>query len=319
MHAPARGVLFALAAFAVYATHDVVVKYLGALYSPVQVVFFSVLFGFPIVTLLMMRDARDGNLIPVHPWWTALRVGATVVTGLCAFYAFAVLPLAQVYAILFASPLLITILSIPILGETVGWRRWLAVVTGLCGVLVVLRPGAQPFDLGHAAAVVAACGSAVAAVVMRKIGRDERTVVMMIYPMMGNFILMGAALGFVYEPMPAFDLMASAVVAALALVATGAVIFAYRLAPAAIVAPMQYSQIIWASLYGYFIFDERLDAPTVIGSGIIIASGLFIVLREARGHTSTQTPVIQTRSRAGTPAAPRISALLQRARRGPKP
>lgn len=125
-----RGALFALLAFAIFATHDVVVKFLGGLYSPVQIIFFSVLLGFPLVTLMLMGDRSDGHLRPVHPWWTALRTVSAVITGVSAFYAFSVLPLAQTYAILFAAPLLITLLAIPVLGEKVGLRRGLAIVAG---------------------------------------------------------------------------------------------------------------------------------------------------------------------------------------------
>ena len=114
MSANARGALFALAAFAIFATHDVFVKTLGAVYSPVQIVFFSVLLSFPFATIMLMRDAKPGTLLPKHPWWMALRTGAAVLTGVSAFYAFSVLPLAQTYAILFAAPLLITILAIPV-------------------------------------------------------------------------------------------------------------------------------------------------------------------------------------------------------------
>ena len=127
----ARGAAFALVAFGIYSTHDVVVKFLGGVYSPFQIVFFSNLFGFPIVTIMLMRDATDGNLRPRHPWWTLLRTAAAVLSTALVFYAFWVLPLAQTYAIVFAAPLLITILAIPILGETVGWHRWMAVLAGL--------------------------------------------------------------------------------------------------------------------------------------------------------------------------------------------
>src|SRR3954447_19806571 len=117
----ARAATFALTAFGIYSTHDVVVKFLGGVYSPFQIIFFSTLFGFPIVTIMLMRDTTDGNLRPRHPWWTALRTGAAVLSTALVFYAFSTLPLAQTYAIIFAAPLLITILSVPILGETVGW------------------------------------------------------------------------------------------------------------------------------------------------------------------------------------------------------
>lgn len=318
MNAQTRGVFFALAAFAIFATHDVVVKLLGGSYAPVQIVFFSVLFGFPIVTFLMMRDPVGGSLIPRNPGWTAARTVASVATALSAFYAFSVLPLAQVYAILFASPLLITILAIPILGERVGWRRWIAVLVGLAGVLVVLRPGTTPLEPGHLAAILAAIGGAAASVIMRRIGQEERAVVMLLYPMMANFVLMGAALAFFYEPMPMADLGLSAVVAALALMAVFCLINAYRLAPAAIVAPMQYSQIIWATLFGTILFQESVDSQTVLGAGIIILSGVYIVLREARGETSNTTPVLRSRSRPGSPAAPRVSPFLPDDQRGPQ-
>ncbi len=149
MSSNAKGALLALLAFGVFSTHDVFIKKLGALYSPIQIVFFSVLLSFPLATIMLMRDGKPGTLVPVHPWWMLLRTVAAVVTGFSAFYAFANLPLTQTYAILFATPLLITILSIPILGETVRIMRWAAVIVGLCGVMIVLRPGTTDLGLGH--------------------------------------------------------------------------------------------------------------------------------------------------------------------------
>jgi len=310
------GVLLALAAFGIFATHDAIIKHLGGTYSPFQIVFFSVLFGFPMVTFLLMRDAAAGNLRPVHPWWTALRTLAVVITASAAFYAFTVLPLAQVYAILFAAPLLITILAIPILGERVGIRRAIAVLVGLGGVIVVLQPNTTTLTLGHFAALAAAVGGAFASVIVRKIGREERTVVLILYPMMANFVLMGAAMPTVYQPMPGQDLALLAVIAALALIATNCLIFAYRAAPAATVAPMQYSQIIWASAYGALFFGETLDLATLAGTAIIVASGLYIVFREDKGGRSTTTPVLRTRSRIGSPASPQVAPFLSDDKRG---
>ena len=317
MSASLRGSLLSLLAFGIFATHDVLIKYLGGSYTPFQIVFFSVLFGFPFVSILLLRDATEANLIPKHPWWVASRTLATVITGFCAFYAFSVLPLAQTYAILFAAPLLITLLAIPMLGETVGWRRGLAVFVGLGGVLVVLQPGQTELSLGHAAALIAALSGAFASLVVRKVGREERSVVLILYPMVANFILMGAAMPFVYEQMPAIDVGALAVIALFALLATFCLILAYRHAPAVMVAPMQYSQILWATLYGVLLFGEQLEWPTVIGSGIIIASGVYIVLREGKGGGSTMTPVLRTRARLGTPGALRIAPFLNADRRGP--
>ena len=299
MSSNARGALLALVAFAIFSTHDVFIKTLGSSYSPIQIVFFSVILSFPLATLMLIQDSTPGTLLPRHPWWVALRTGASVVTAVSAFYAFSVLPLAQTYAIIFAAPLLITVLSIPILGEVVRLRRWIAVLVGLAGVMVVLQPGATAFSLGHLAAMAAAVGSAVASVIVRKIGAEERPVVLLLYPMLANAVLMGAALGFVYKPMPALHLGYLAIIALLAWTAGRLVISAYREGEATIVAPMQYSQILWASLFGLLFFDEVPTGTTALGAGIIIASGVYIVLRESRG-TSPMRPVLRTRTRLDT-------------------
>ncbi len=308
------GPFFALLAFGIFATHDVVVKFLGGVYSPFQIIFFTTLFSFPLVTFMLMRDATEGHLIPKHPWWTALRTVSALLAGVCAFYAFSVLPLAQVYSIIFAAPLLITLLAIPILGEKVGIHRLLAVVVGLAGVVVVLRPGSAALGPGHFAALATAGFGALASVIVRKVGREERTVVLMLYPMAATFLVMGTLLAFVYKPMPLEHLGASAVISLLGFIAGLLLIAAYRASDAAIVAPMQYSQIIWATIYGYLLFDESIDRPTVIGAGIIIASGLYIVLRESRLGSDSHTPVLRARSRASTAASFRISPFLRRMR-----
>jgi drug/metabolite transporter (DMT)-like permease len=307
-----KGILFALLAFAIFATHDVIIKTLGSSYSPFQLIFFSVLLSFPLVTLLLMRDATPGHLRPVHPWWIALRTGAGVVTGVSAFYAFSVLPLAQTYTILFASPLIITLLAIPILGEKVRLRRWIAVIVGLIGVMVVLRPGNTDFGLGHLGAMIAATGSALASIIIRKVGRDERSVVLLLYPMAANFVVMACIMPFYYVPMPISDLGLVGVISILGFVAGLTLIAAYKNGEAAIVAPMQYSQIIWASIFGYLIFGETLGRDTLIGASIIIASGLYIVFRESTSSASDNTPVLRTRSRHETGSTFRISPFVAR-------
>ncbi|WP_322894034.1 MULTISPECIES: DMT family transporter [unclassified Yoonia] len=307
----AKGALIALAAFGVFATHDVVVKVLGGIYSPVQIVFFSVLLSFPLATFTLMRDSKPSTLVPIHPWWMALRAVATVITGFTAFYAFSVLPLAQVYTILFASPLLITVLAIPVLGEKVRIRRWAAVIVGLIGVLVVLRPGSAELSIGHLAALMAAVGGSIASIIVRKIGSEERPVVMLLYPMALNFVVMAAALPFVYVPMPIEHLGMMGIIAVFAWIAGRMIISAYQAGEAAIIAPMQYSQIIWATIFGFLFFGEFIELTTAIGASIIIASGLYIVLRESKSGASENTPVLRTRSRSETGIVPRISMLAR--------
>ncbi|MDT0684409.1 DMT family transporter [Roseicyclus sp. F158] len=312
VHSNRSGALLALAAFAVWATHDLGVKYLGASYSAVQIVFFSVLFNFPLATLMLISDPVDGHLRPIHPWWNLLRAISGVAGGVSAFYAFSTLPLTQVYALIFAAPLLVTILSVPILGETVRLKRWCAVVLGLCGVFVVLRPGATTLGLGHAAALVTAVGTALSAVIVRRIGREERSVVLILYPMLANVVVMGAALPFVYEPMPASHLGLLALISVMAFGATSLIIAAYKRGEAVIVAPMQYSQIIWATLYGALFFSERPDRWTMIGAGIIIASGIYIVLREGTAGASENRPVLRMRLRPETGTFLRSGLLMMR-------
>ncbi len=313
MNSTLRGALLSLAAFGFYATHDVVVKLLGVDYTAFQIIFFSGLMGFPFVTIMMMGDRRDGTLIPRHPWWTALRTVAAVVTGVMGFFAFSKLPLAQCYAIFFAMPLLITLMAIPMLGEKVGLRRGIAVIVGLVGVIIVLRPGGgDAFGIGHLAALGAAVTGALTSVIVRKIGHAERSVVLMLYPMVLSFIAMGMIMPFVYIPMPVEHLALTAVMAFLGMLGALFVIAAYRTAPAVIVAPMQYSQIIWAALYGWLFFDESIDLYTGIGTGVIIASGIYIVLREGTPSVSQNRPVLESQSRLDLGTSPRISQWRKR-------
>lgn len=306
-----RGALLGLASFAVYATSDTLVKFLGASYSPFQLIFFTGLLGFPLVTVILMSDRSVGTLIPKHPYWTALRTVAAVLSGITSFYAFSVLPLAQCYAIIFAMPILITLLAIPILGERIGIHRGLAIVVGLIGVMIVLRPGDVPLELGHLSALAAAFLGATTSVIVRKIGHEERSIVLMIYPMMANFVIMAVALPFVYIPIPIEHFGMMGAMSLLGLVAGLLMIAAYRRAPAIIVAPMQYSQMIWAIFYGALFFNESIDLWTAIGAAVITAAGVYIVLREDRSGQSINRPVLETRSRLDSGTTPRISTWMR--------
>ena len=267
----------------------------------------------PLVALIMIQDSRPGTLLPVHPMWSGIRTIATMMTGLLAFYSFSILPLAQVYSILFAMPLLITVLAIPILGEKVGFHRWIAVLAGLIGVLVVLRPDNVQLGFGHLAALGAAFSGATASVIMRKIGKDERLVVLMIYPMLMTFFVMAIALQLIFRPMHIEDMRISFLISMLGLIATLFVIASYREGEAAIVAPMQYSQIIWASIFGYYLFGEQINSSMIIGTVIIIVSGLYIVIRES-GSNFENTPVLRTRSRE-LGSGLRVGAMLRAIRK----
>lgn len=288
----AAGALLALASFGIFATHDALIKSLAKTYSPIQIVFCIALFSFPLLLVMLARDKVSGTLLPIHPRLMMFRGVSVAVSALSAFYAFSVLPLAQAYAILFSTPLMITVLAIPLLGERVGLRRALAVAAGLCGVLIVLRPGSADLSLGHLAALTSATAGALNAIITRRIGRRERSAVMLLYAMGGNFVLMGLAMPFVYVPMPGPDISVMIVIAAMAFAAMQLIIMAYRRGEAVIVAPMQYSQILWATVYGALFFDELPTPTTLIGAGLVIASGVYILLRESNARTSEIRPVL---------------------------
>jgi drug/metabolite transporter (DMT)-like permease len=180
---------------------------------------------------------------------------------------------------------------------------------GLLGVLVVLRPGSTELTLGHGAALLAAVGGSVATIIVRKIGAEERSVVLLLYPMLANFTVMACALPFVYKPMPIEHIGLNAVMALLGWSGGVIIIAAYRSGEAVIVAPMQYSQIIWATAYGVLFFHEFPDTGTIIGAAIIIASGLYIVLRESRTSVSANKPVLHSKSRPDTGTSPRNNLL----------
>ncbi|MGR3563511.1 MAG: DMT family transporter [Heliomarina sp.] len=311
MTSQTRGILLALMAFAVYAFHDTIIKFLGGGYSPFQVVFFTMLYSFPLGTVMMMSDRTPGTLRPVHPWWTNIRAISMVIASGACFYAFSVLPLADTYAILFATPILITLLAIPILGEQVRLRRGLAIFVGLVGVVIVLQPGQSPLTLGHGAALLASVCAALVATIVRKIGREERSVVMLIYPWIATLVVMGAAMPFVYNPMEGIDMGMNAGIAVLAFIALLLIIEAYKRAEAALIAPMQYSQMLWAIFYGWLFFDEWPGQTTFIGVALIIASGLYIVFREASSDASENTPVLRSRSRPGVSGSPGVGTALR--------
>jgi len=315
LSANSTGALFGLGAFATFSIHDVFIKQLGATYSPFQIVFFGALLSFPLITIVLMSDQKPGTLRPVHPWWIALRSVSGSTAAVCVFYAFGKLPLSQVYGILFAAPLIITVLAIPILGETVRLRRGLAVLVGLVGVLVVLRPGTTPMSSGHIAALFAAFAGALNSIIVRKIGNDERGVVMILYPMLANLFLTALILPFVYVEVPIADFGQLAVVSALALLAMGFQIAAYTRGDAIIVAPMQYSQIVWAAIFGALLFGEFPEWQTYVGTAIIVLSGIYILKREATGDVSRNTPVLKTRTRIGLSTGMRVGSILRRRRK----
>lgn len=279
-HNPLAGAALGLLAFGLFAGFDISVKFLGGGYHAFQIMFFSGLLAFPLVAGFALFSADQGSLWPRHPQWTALRTFVVICNGILGTYAFATLPLAECYAIFFCMPLFIALLGVPLLGERIDPLRGAAVLLGLVGVLIALNPGTTQLTWAHGAAFAAAGFGAMNYTILRRTGGDERTVVLMLYPMVAQLAVVSVALPFVYVPMPMRDLGVTAFMAFAGVAGSFAIIAAYRRARAIVVAPMQYSQIIWAALLGAALFGERLSLPLIVGTGLIILSGLMIVARQ---------------------------------------
>jgi S-adenosylmethionine uptake transporter len=196
------------------------------------------------------------------------------------FFAFATLPLVDAYVLLFCTPIMISVLAIFFLGERIAVVRWLAILLGLIGVLIVLRPSIDSVKIGHLAALCSALCGAISAIISRKIGSSENMATMIVFPLLATILVSGVMLLYVYEPMPLSDLGLMFLVGALGLLGQYLILSGYRIAPAAYIAPMQYSQIIWAILFGYLFFNEAVDRYVILGSAITILSGVIIIARE---------------------------------------
>ena len=278
-----RGALLSLAAFALYALSDITIKFLGADYSTIQIVFFAGIAGVPLIALQMMFERGPVTLRPVMPRLTAVRMVVVVFNSVFVSYAFANLPLSQAYAIFFLMPLFICVLAVPMLGERIDTARGLAVLVGLAGVVVVLRPGMLDLTLAHLSALVGATIGAFYYIIIRKTGSVESMAVIMLYPTLAQIAAMAVLLPFVYRPMPMEHLGLTWLMAIEGFAGSLCIVWAYRNAPAVVVAPMQYVQIIVATLFGTLYFGEPMDALTVLGIAIIIAAGLYIITRRDTG------------------------------------
>lgn len=292
-----RGIGLSLAAFGIFSLHDALIKSITGV--PVfQIVFFVVLFSFVPFVFMLAFSGKEISLRPNLPGLVGLRCLFGVISLLCAFYAFNNLPMTEVYSLLFSAPVLITLLSIPILGERIKFIRWIAIMLGMIGILIVLRPGVVELSFGHLAALIAAVCVACSSVVTRKIGAREHSVTLLLYPMLTNVLVSGVLVSLVYLPMPGIALLKVCAIGLLSVIAQMLMINAYRSCEAQYIAPMQYSQMLWAVLYGVLIFNETIDRYVVIGSAIIVLSGLMFIWREL--VASVGQPVLRTRNLRAT-------------------
>lgn len=280
------GILAIICAVFLFSMTDVIAKWYGELGFPAnEIVFFRYAFGALPVAYLVWRSGFDA-LRTNHPYAHALRAGLIVSALGLIFSAINLMPLAEVVAVAFIAPLFVTSLSVPLLGEHVGIRRWAAVVVGFVGALIVLQPGTNAFRPEALLVVGSMLFFSLAMILTRKMSRTETTVSLFSYTTIGAALISAPFLGFSWQT-PCLDhLLGFFVLSILASAAAFLIIVAYKNAPASVVAPFEYTALIWASLAGWVIWNEQPDSAVWIGATIIILSSLYVAKRE----TSVSSP-----------------------------
>lgn len=277
------GIVCMIGAAAVFATMDAVVKWLVAAYPVAEIMAFRSAFALVLVLPAVVAGGWR-RLATRRPWAHVLRSGLGLVAIACFFIAFETLPLAQVTGIFFAAPLAMTALSGPLLGERVGPRRWAAIVVGFAGVLLIARPEGAPWSLGMAAALAGTLIYALVMVLVRDMGRTEATLTIVFWFSAGTTLATGALLPWVWVPPQSGHWPLLAAVGVLGGIGQILATRAVRLAPVGVVAPFDYLHLVFATFYGWLLWQDWPSAATLAGSAVIMASGLYVMHREARGH-----------------------------------
>lgn len=276
-----RAAIYMLVAVGSFSVMDACIKAISNHYAPVQIASIRGLSSLPIVLFWVAFSGGFAQLLRVRFSLHLLR-GALGIMMLAAFaFSLRTLPLSAAYSIFFVAPLLITAFAVPILGEKVGWRRWTAIVVGLCGVLIVLRPGATSVNIVAGLAVLAsATGYAISAITVRVLGRTDSTVSMVFWLM----LLMGTGAAVIaapaWTPIRATDLAAIGGIAVSGSLGQWAITEAFSRGESSFVAPFEYTAIAWGVGIDLMIWGRIPTAITFVGSAVIIASGLYLIRRE---------------------------------------
>ena len=288
----ALGIAYRVMAMACMASLSALVKWCGQRGVPLfEIIFFRNFFAFVPLGIYIWRTTGFEVLRTRRPFGHLARAAVGLTGMMCGFSAVQHLPLTEATAIQFASPLFMTALAALLLHEVVGWRRWAAVAVGFVGVLIMVRPEPGHMNLlGVALALGGALGSAGAMVAIRQITDTERGPTIVFY-----FTLAGTVLGLVGSAfgwtMP--DRLTLAMLIGAGLVGGVGQLFlteALRLAPVGVVAPFDYTQLIWATLFGYLVWSELPHLTTVVGALVVAGSGVYILNRELRRFRAADPP-----------------------------
>jgi drug/metabolite transporter (DMT)-like permease len=280
------GVLFALM--------DAGLKWLAGSYSPFQVAALRSIAALPPVLLWILWRGRLGTLLQVH-WPLHLFRGVLGVGVMGGFvYGVAHMPLSTAYAIVFVSPLMVTALAVPLLGEKVGPRRWAAIMAGMLGVLVVLRPGMAGIATGPGLVLlISALCYAVAAITVRKLAQRDSPKAMVFWFLTLLSVFAGALGAAEWQPVQRAHLWIIAAIGLVGALAQIALTHAFRLGEASQIAPLEYAGLLWVVLLDLAIWQVLPDGMTWLGAAIIVASGLYLIRRENVAAASTARPAAE--------------------------
>jgi drug/metabolite transporter (DMT)-like permease len=277
-----RGIAFALVAWLLFASMDAGSKLLAEGYSIIQILWVRFLSQAVIAGWLAARHGVVAGLRTRHVWLQSLRSLILVVEIGLFILAITVLPLANAHAILAVTPLLVTALSVPLLREQVGWRRWSAIGVACVGMLIILRPGLGAMQPMALVALLCALMFAIYQVLTRMVGRDDPPMTTLFYTALIGAIGLSLIGPFYWEWPDGRGWALFALVACLGSSGHFLLIKALQLAPASLLQPFSYTVLVWATIVGFVVFDNLPDWPTVLGAGIIVASGLYTLYRERK-------------------------------------
>lgn len=276
-----RGIVAMLLAVGFFSLMDGGLKHLAGHYPPLQVAALRGLSALPLVTAWVLLSGRFHTLWRVR--WGLHLLRAVLSVGMLAAFAYGLdrMPLASAYALFFVAPLLITALSVPLLGEKVGPRRWVAIGVGLLGVLVALRPGGQGMaSLAGLAVLAAATGYALTAVMVRIMHRTDSSQALVFWMIALTAVLASLLALPAWVPLRGSDGWVLAGVGLTGFLGQVAITEAFRSADASVVAPFEYSALAWGLGLDLLIWSTLPDGWTFAGAGIVIASGLYLIHRE---------------------------------------
>ncbi len=288
-----RGIALIMLSTMVFAAMNAGVKLLSGHIKPIEIGFFRQLFSLAPVTWMLMRQGGIARLRTRRPLGHLFRGLIGNFSMMVFFLSVAWLPLADATALSFSSPLFVTALSLPLLGEVVGIHRWSAVAVGFVGVIIMTHPSAAWFapgaGAGAAVGLVAGFLSALMMITIRQLSRTEQPVTIVFYFATIGCLLFGGLLPFFWTRPSPLELGGLAIVGTLGGCSQLLMTQAYRHAPASVLAPFSYTSIVFSTVFGFLIWRDFPQPRVLTGAAIIIVSGLYIIYRETRRHAEPRS------------------------------